>query len=188
MPYTNIDLPLPDSPVSVRLAYLDRGGKSDIGYLQRVRSMANLSPDLLQGMEQRYRAGLTIWPAQLAAHIDAPVTAIVSPPSSRPHLTTPYREALMAKFRRSADLTGRFERTGELRAGEGATAVELIAATRYRPAGDEGALDAFVIVDDVVAEGKSAAAIIALLRKSGVPETATIRLAAPLWLEKAGGG
>lgn len=130
-----------DSPVSVGLAYLDHGGTSDIGYLQRVRSMANLSPALLQDMERPYKAGLTAWPAQLFAHIESPVAALVSPRSSRPELTMPYREALMVRFQRAVDLTGRFERTGELRAGEGATVAELVDATRYRPAGDEGSLD-----------------------------------------------
>lgn len=186
MPFADIDVPLPDGPLHATLAYLSRDLSSDIGYLQRVRSMANLPPALLQGMEQRYRAGLAVWPAQLAAHIDAPVAAIVSPRSSRPELIEPYLQAMRDKFPVAVDLTGSFERTGEQRAGEGATVAELIAATSYRPAGDERSLDAIVIVDDVVAEGKSAAAVIALLRTAGVPETAKIRIAAPLWLGTAG--
>lgn len=182
MPTADVILPVPGAPLSVRLSYLDRGGSSDIGYLQRVRSMANVSGPILQGLEQRYKAGLAIWPFKLAAHVGSPVSAIVAPPSSRPELVAPYLGAVSNRFPGAIDLSGRFHRTGALRSGEGATLEALIAATTYQAAGDEGQFQSIVIVDDVVADGKTAATVIALLRAAGVPETATWHMAAPLWL------
>lgn len=182
MPTTDIILPVPGAALSVGLSYLDRGGVSDIGYLQRVRYMANVASPILEGMAQRYRAGLVMWASKLAAHVASPVAAIVAPPSCRPELVAPYLGAVSNRFPGAIDLSGRFHRAGAHRSGEGATVEALIAATTYQTAGDEGQFHSIVIVDDVVSEGKTAAAVIALLRASGVPATATWHMAAPLWL------
>ncbi len=186
MPTVEIDVPTPGNPTQVALTYLDKGGTSDVAYLQRVRSMAAVSGPLLAEAERRYRAMLPMWTRRLAAEIDGPISAILSPPSSRPELVRPYRDELLRKFPTAPDLTDRFQRTGTLRAGEGATVEQLIAATTYTPQHDEPGFDVVLIVDDVLAAGTSAALCLALLRTAGLRVDATLRVAAPLWLASAG--
>lgn len=182
MPLADIEVPMPGATLQVDLAYLDHGGTTDIGYLQRVRSMAAARGPTLARIEQRYHRMLPFWAPQLAVLIQAPVSAILSPPSSRPNLAAPYRLALTARFPEAVDLTGRFARPGTERAGEGATVHELIAATTYAVQGDESTFGVIVIVDDVVEAAKTVAASITLLRAAGVRADADFRVAAPLWL------
>lgn len=182
MPHTEIDLPLPGSKLRTKLTYLDHRGTSDIGYLQRIRSMANLHEERLLNMEQRYKAGLVVWPHKLAAQVDGPVTAIVSPPSSRPELIKPYRDELLAKFQSAIDLTERFRRPDAVSAGEGASGTDLLNAIRYQGQGDEAGFQTVLAVDDVVASGKTVGAVISKLRAAGMPKTSAVLIAAPLWL------
>ncbi len=182
MPTTELRLPLPDTAELVPLSYLSRDPAADIAYPQRVRSMAKVPAARLDPMKQRYHAGLTLWAGQLSAHIEAPVSAVVSPPSDHPELTSPYRDALLRAFPDAVDLTDRLVRSGSARAGQGAKYEELLAALDYTPRGDEGGFAGIVIVDDAVTTGTTAAALVTCLRNGGVPQTASFRIAAPLWL------
>lgn len=182
MPTTELHLPLPGAAELVPLCYLSRDPAADIAYPQRVRSMVKVQGARLDDMKLRYDAGLTLWAGQLSAHIEAPVSAVVSPPSDHPQLTSPYRDALLRAFPGAVDLTDRLARSGSAKAGEGAGFKDLLAALDYTPHGDESGLARIVIVDDVVKTGTTAAALIACLRNGGVPKTTSFRIAAPLWL------
>ncbi|MGO9362373.1 MAG: hypothetical protein ACLP02_02790 [Rhodomicrobium sp.] len=186
MPFENIELPAGPTTIPATLFYLTKDGASDIGYLQRVRSMKNVKGELLRDMEERYTQMTRTWSHQLASHIEGPVEAVVSPPSSRPYLAEPYRNAIRNKFAAAVDLTPRLTRSCEYFSGEGATFDAMMQAVSYESTGAEPQYRTLVIVDDILATGRTAALVVCKVRAAGFSDGAQIFVAAPLWLPGKG--
>jgi hypothetical protein len=105
------------------------------------------------------------------------------PPSSRPELLIPYRNALLTQHREAIDLSARLaQKNPHVSAGEGASLEDMLAAMTYDRRGDEARLTSLVIVDDVLASGNTSAAVIQLLRDAGLSQECQITLGCPLWL------
>lgn len=122
--------------------------------------------------------------ARLAGQLATNWDAVVAPPSSRPW-AIPYLAA-GKKLRAAVDLTSRFSRVGNVRSGEAGTCLDdLVASLTYSPGGDEPGFSKILFVDDVLAAGKTFAAIIQLLRRHGLPHEAEFQIGVPLWLPTA---
>jgi len=93
--------------------------------------------------------------------------AVVSPPSSRSD-ALPYRLAINA-HRGAHDLTANFSRRGEVRIGANDTTMkQAVAELSYSPDGTEAAITSLLIVDDVLASGRTVAAIVHHLLDAGM--------------------
>ncbi|MCH4561084.1 phosphoribosyltransferase [Mesorhizobium jarvisii] len=138
----------------------------DLMYLQCIRSGTCKENS---AAAQHYRAKRWKYVDELAELIESAglqYDAVVSPPSSRTD-AVPYRDKLLRTG--VLDLSDRFKRVDGISAGHGATVDELIAATEYAAAGDEGDISSLLFVDDSVSKGTTIAAILHHLRKAGLP-------------------
>jgi hypothetical protein len=106
----------------------------------------------------------------------------VSPPSSRPELIEPYRAAFQTKFPDARDLSGLLTRDVDVRSGEGTSIQELAEAVSVGSLTDRASLHSLLIIDDVMAAGKSVTVVIRKLRQVGLPEACAVTIACPLWM------
>jgi hypothetical protein len=195
VPTQNFHLPT-EPEITVTLVYLCKWSESDgcpggLMYLQGIRtgSLAAVSPSgrpedaaesrTYSSLRDRHVARLTV-------EVSEPVLAVISPPSRHSELTLPYRDAVKKRFPHATDLTDRFKRAENVSAGESASLTDLVNALTYHPGGDEGTFSSLLIIDDVFARGRTAAALVKRLREAGLPENCTITIAAPLWLPREG--
>lgn len=149
--------------------------------LQSLRSGA-MKPNSL--VAQQYFAMERFHAARLAAQLSKNWDAVAAPPSSR-LWAGPYLDAAK-KLHAAVDLTPRFTRSGSVRSSEPTTSLdEVVASLSYKPGGDESAFRSILFIDDVIASGKTVAAIVRLLRQHGVPFGAVLQVAAPLWIPAA---
>ena len=159
----------------------------NFAYLQGVRSGA-LVASAPGGDQERsaaaveYRALEKIYCSHLAARMPADFDAILSPPSDHPSHAEPYRLMIREKKEAALDVTGSFERVGPTRAGLGGTPQQLLASMTYFPCGAESSWMHIVIVDDIMKQGTTVAAIIMLLRQHGLSPNCKVTVACPLWL------
>ena len=110
-----------------------------------------------------------------APHVDA----VVSPPSSR-NDADPYREAILRILPpRTIDLTTNFSRNGSVKSGDAATTLsQLINNMSYAPCGLESSIGSLVIVDDLIAQGKTVAALLDHIRHAGLKQSADVTVVA----------
>lgn len=122
-------------------------------------------PKLLQVLLQEIEAS--------GIHFDA----IVCPPSSGNDVR-PYREAIYSSWS-AKDFTATFSRVGKIKAQNAATTVDDLVEREFvhTPNGCESMIRSLLIVDESIATGKSAAALVQLLRRAGMPADAQIHIA-----------
>jgi glutamine phosphoribosylpyrophosphate amidotransferase len=155
--------------------------------LQGIRqgTLRVINPDPEQtAIAHRYHAQKHRFFPALAAKVPGPIDAVLSPPSSLPNQAEPYLKAIKAKHAGAVDLTSRFTRTGNARAGQGASVCDVAKGLNYLPAGDERNIRRLVIVDDTFNTGTTAAAVVKVLRQQGLAEDCEVIVASPLWLAK----
>ena len=80
-------------------------------------------------------------------------------------------------------MTALLTRTGDARAGEGASIDQFIAELSYKATGMEAEFSRVVIVDDTFTTGATAAAIMEVLRSNGVRKDCEVVIACPIWLD-----
>jgi predicted amidophosphoribosyltransferase len=107
---------------------------------------------------------------------------VVSPPSRFDH-ARPYREAILRRMPGAVDLTGDFTRREGTYAGCGHSLPALRRALAFRPRLPLRSQTSVLIVDDILWQGKTAAAVLHHLRRAGLPDSARIALACPLWID-----
>jgi hypothetical protein len=189
VPDETITIPLndPDAHISVRVVALHKGkGAGPFDYFQSMRSglLKRLSADPEDTETARaYHRNKERYFAMLANAVPTDADAVISPPSRMPWQAEPYRQAILSKNPKAADLTPQVTRTGKTFAGEGATIEAVAAGLNYAPTGQEHTIRRLVIVDDTLTTGTTAAAIVEVLRTHGLPAECEIVIACPLWLD-----
>ena len=103
--------------------------------------------------------------------------AIVCPPSSS-NDAEPYRSAILDKWP-VTDLTATFTRNGRMKAQSSETTVDDLVKSEFvhKPNGYEPVIRSILIVDEAIATGKTAAALLELLRRAGMPVCAQVSIA-----------
>lgn len=145
-----------------------------------VSAKLGMRPETIARRERDYASRLV----SFAAHFSEPMDVLVSPPSTRPELIVPYRQALSKKFPDAIDRTEAFTSDGSVSSTHGASYEELLASISYKPFGDESKLNSIVIVNDVLARGRTVAAIIHRLKEAELSPTCSITIACPLWVRR----
>jgi hypothetical protein len=184
------EVPFQNAELEITVLALHRG-RSDLGafsYLQGIRSgvLARVrggDPET-SAVAISYHAMKCIYYQGLADLVDFEPDAILTPPTSRPELSTPYFDAVYSKHKNAVDLTTRFSRLPSATAGTGTSVDEFISQLTYVPSGDESRFKTLLIVDDVLARGTTVAAIVRKLREFGLPLECKIFVACPLWIEQ----
>lgn len=125
--------------------------------------------------EQLYRTVVPKLQQALVQEIEAAgiqFDAIASPPSSGDD-AVPYREAILKRWP-VVDFTDTFTRRGKFKAQTTTTTIDDLVQHEFVhvPNGREPSIRSILIVDESVATGKSAAALIRLLRRAGMPADA----------------
>lgn len=190
MPIYEVTVPRSDPRYRVTLAFVEgytkpHAGESSLVYLNRVR----LFPAIVRGseLEQRYNADLPQHRRAfraLLATIDA--TMIVGTPSSRPFVLDYLAEA-QALFPEAVDLTSLFTKAQSQSGGRAESLASFLPAIAFDAAGLGDVCDGnILIIDDVIANGTTAAAVIARLDKAGLVADRRIVIAAPLCGTRAG--
>jgi uracil phosphoribosyltransferase len=127
--------------------------------------------DAYHSQKKRYAEQLA---TEVVSVIAAP-DAVVKPPSRRDDADV-YLDAIVQLT--GARTLGGFSRKGAFRAGDSSTTLEdMIYELDYLPDGKEHEIKSIVIVDETVADGKTAAAMLHHLRKHGLSEAAQVTLA-----------
>jgi hypothetical protein len=182
-----IRVPVCDPRFEVRVFALHKGRDAGpFAYLQAARQGTHrvLGKDLEQmAVAIQYKQNLPRYKANLAAAIDGPLDAFLSPRSDHPWQAEPYREALANRFRNAVDLTDSFSRSGLARAGTGAKLGDVVASLAYKSTAREKNFQRIAIVDDTFTRGVTVTATVIHLRQHGLPEECHIVVACPLWLD-----
>lgn len=149
------------------------------GALQSLRS-GLIRPD--GDLAKQYLAMAPFYGRQFAAQLSGAWQAVVAPPSSH-DFAKPYLTAILERTN-ALDLTQRFTRAGPVRssADPPPALAELAESISYAPEADESGIRSLLFIDDVFASGRTLAALLQHLRKSGLPADCTVQAAAPLWL------
>jgi|SRR5581483_3006842 len=171
--------------IDVDLYHVQEGTLSDLGYLQRVRSVPVELQTKQWFLDLKERYGRLVQPScfKLRELINGPFDGIISPPSSRPELIQPYRDVLRTKFG-ARDLTNHVHSDGSVKAGDKGTTVEQIEASLSVDAIDSiETISSLLVVDDVVAEGKTLTALVRKLVASGLNRRTKISCACVLWVK-----
>jgi hypothetical protein len=134
---------------------------------------------LTDGIEAPYQAKLWLYKNSLVKELEnlgVKFDAIASPKSD--HLDAePYRQAVLNGCS-VLDLTENFTRTGEKKAADTSTTLDdMMSEIVYAADGVESKLRSVLIVDDSIASGKTAAAMITKLRDAGLPPDARVVIA-----------
>ena len=162
---------------------------SDLGFLQHARSglLVVMSPDGRPEnapIAKRYDANLKKFTRSLADIVEQGMAgrhpdAIVELPSTR-NFNKPYTAEILTRFPAARDLTLIVDRHGNVKSGEDASFDEVLADTFIHGTDGLDTLKTVLLVDDILAEGKTAAAIVDRLREAGLSSKARIVLAVPL--------
>ncbi|NNF29275.1 MAG: hypothetical protein HKN73_18765 [Gemmatimonadetes bacterium] len=193
MAIRQLAIPTDESGFKVELAYLERwspatGPGSPLTYL--VRGGRSAGPvagppeaDGDDGAETEYQRNLPLYRRDFGEMLeDRAYELVLSPPSRRRDLE-PYRQEVVARGIARTDLSHLLRRTG--------------AGTSRHQSFDQliGALDfdgdttltgtrSLLIVDDYFVTGRTAAAVLSLLRSHGFPTDADVTVACPLWVDQ----
>jgi len=179
-------IPLNDPMFRVRVIALYKGREpGPFAYLQGMRTgslkAVKSDPEETEVACLYHRKERTYF-AMLATAIPGPVDAILSPPSGMTWQAEPYRRAIADVYPKAVDLTDAVSRTGEARAGKGASIKEVVAHLLYKSSGREKEFRRLVIVDDTFTTGTTTAAIVSLLASHGLSKACEVIVACPLWL------
>lgn len=156
---------------------LERNPSGHFGYLHHVVQFAE-RPDLLLTSRQRYDGRLSFGRLQLADLVPSGFQALIAPPSRRPELRQPWIDSIKAKHHHLADLSDRFSRNDEARAGEGQ---DVFKGLEYAAQSDEPSFKALLIVDDVIHTGGTAWCVREKMLQSGLSKDCRFFIVAPLF-------
>lgn len=180
--FKSVKVPVPGEDFDLSSVWLDQysdgKSKTSLKFLQWSRSGVKYAlPGQLEEYQKAYEADLikhqlNFKEALKAVNWDLLVVA----PSSRP---------FASHFAHAAREIGNqpiviFEKVAKASATTGCSVSELEASLTFNSSLDLSCFSAVLIVDDVLADGNTAAAIIVRLRKSGLNENAQIMLAVAL--------
>lgn len=173
MPTTSFELP---ANRAVQLIYGAKYPNGGTIYLQGIRSKlideeAEIAREY-HGMSRIYAERLA---QEVVAHINNEVT-IAMPPSSRRDGEL-YRDALLMRLN-ARDISDRFTRKGNIKASEGHSIEKMIDEFEYRFGGDESQIQNLLIIDESIASGATAAALLAHLSNAGLRQDCTVFVAA----------
>jgi hypothetical protein len=182
-----VAVPLSDPRLKVRVITLHKAKTpGPFRYLQGMRQgtlkVISADPEVTEPA-RTYHQNKQKYFAMLVDAVPGPIDAVLSPPSSMAWQAEPYRKAIAAAHPEAADLTEAMGRTGNARAGEGASFEDVLGGLSYKPTGLEKDFRRFVIVDDTFTTGTTAATVVMLLRQHGLPDECEVILACPLWLD-----
>lgn len=152
----------------------------DMIYLQSMRS-GRMKEDSLaargyKGMARVHAGRL----ADLVRDKVPPFDAVVSPPSKRADADV-YRNEIV-KGIAVRDLTPGFSRKGKISAGTASSVAEVVDEFDYQPAGGESDIKSLLIVDESVSSGRTIAAVLDHLRRTGLSNDCIVCIAAAAWL------
>jgi hypothetical protein len=102
--------------------------------------------------------------------------AVLIPPSSRPD-AVPFKNAITTRWPTARDITSTFDRSGVTKAADPHGSEIMVNELMHAPDGKENDIKSLLIVDESVAEGKTAAAIVHHLRAAGMPKETKVTLA-----------
>lgn len=101
---------------------------------------------------------------------------VVMAPSSRKD-AVPFMAAIVQRWPKARDITSTFVRQGVAKAGDPGGAEVIAKEIVHSPDGRAKDIKSLLIVDEAVAEGKTATAIIERLRAAGMPKEAKVTIA-----------
>jgi glutamine phosphoribosylpyrophosphate amidotransferase len=163
----------------VTLAYLAKPPNiGDLIYLQSIRSGILKPGSLVIPAHETMVTFKYSIQLRTETQLDS-VDAVASPPSTRTD-AAPYREKFAGIA--SIDITERFSRRAPFKAGTSNDLDEVRASMSYASAGDESNLRSILIVDDILASGRTVSGMVSHLREAGASYLNEIYVAAPLWL------
>ena len=182
-----VAVPLLNPRLKVRVVALAKSKTSGpFTYLQGMRQgtlkAVNADPEDTE-VARAYHRDEQKYVSMLARAVPGPVDAVLSPPSRMAWQAEPYRHAIAAAHAQPVDLTAALIRSGNARAGEGASFEDVLGGLSYKPSGQEMTFRRMVIVDDTFTTGTTAAAIVVLLQKHGLQDECEVIFACPLWLD-----
>ena len=134
----------------------------------------------IETVERLYRSKKFLYQAGLVKEIEQSglnFDTIICPPSSAGD-AQPYRDAILDRWPVN-ELSDTFTRRGNFKAQDDETSVEDLVERElvHSPDGSEPLIKSLLIVDESLARGRTAAAMIALLRRAGMPDDARISIA-----------
>lgn len=176
----NHDLELPTGE-TVSFVFLRKyPNLGDMIYLQSVRS-GKLDHTSL--VAQSYKSMAKIYARQLAravVNIELRFDAVVVPPSKRSGVDV-YRNAVVERLG-VRDMTNGFSRKGMASAATASSVSEMIEEFDYVAFDGESEIKSLLIVDELVASGKTYAAVLHHLREAGLTRDCKITVATAAWL------
>ena len=182
MAIQQLAIPTDESGFKVELAYLERWSPEspdDTPLAFLVRSDASRSG--ASPWAEAYRQNLPGYTRDFGEMLgDRSYELVVSPPSSRRDLD-PYREAVVSRGIARTDLTD-FVRRSRDASARSQSFDELVGALSLTGAPPVDSARSLLIVDDYFVTGRTAAALLSVLRSHGFPADGGVTVACPLWL------
>ena len=191
MAIRQLAIPTHESGFKVELAYLERwspssGAGSPLTFLAR-GSRGGVPDDQAseaggEAIEAEYQRNLPLYRRDFGEMLgDRAYELVLSPPSRRRDLE-PYRQEVVARGIAKKDLSHLLRRTS---AGPSRhqSFDQLIDALDFDGSSSLNGSRSLLIVDDYFVTGRTAAAVLSLLRSHGFPATADVTIACPLWVD-----
>lgn len=196
MAIRQLAIPTDESGFKVELAYLERwspasGRGGPLTYLVRgsrsVRSGEGESgAEVEKGVETEYHKNLPLYRRDFGEMLgDRAFELVLSPPSRRRDLE-PYRQEVVARGIARTDLSHLLRRKSE-GTSRHQSFDQLIGALDFDGSTTLEGIRSLLIVDDYFVTGRTAAAVLSLLRSHGFPPDADVTVACPLWVDQREG-
>jgi hypothetical protein len=189
MAASTINLNLGSQTYAAEFIYVDEygpgvskpGTTTGLAYLHRVRQLGPDYPGSELAKHHYYSRVERVASEMLASYMNGrKFDAVLSPPSRRAD-AEPYRKAILAAVG-APDWTPAFSRASGASAGETPSCDEIFRALTFSPPSGIGAVRSVLMVDDVLASGTTACAVLRHLRAAGMSADAAFVVAAPLWV------
>jgi hypothetical protein len=189
-------IPTDESGFKVELAYLERwsplsGPGSPLTYLARgSRSRPDDDSEGPEnsggnGVEAEYQRNLPLYRRDFGEMLeDRAFEVVLAPPSRRADLE-PYLNEVVSRGIARNDLSHRLRRK-EPGTSRHQSFDQLIDALDFEGDGTLANARSLLIVDDYFVTGRTAAAVLSLLRSHGFPTDADVTVACPLWVDSQG--
>lgn len=184
MAIQRLAIPTDESGYKVELAYLERWGPGTDGTTPLAflaREVSEADPEV----EDAYHKNLAEYRRDFGEMLeDRAFELVLSPPSSRRDLD-PYRDEIVSRGIARRDLSGHLSRTRPTSARR-QSFDQLIDALAFEGAPPIAGARSLLIVDDYFVTGRTAAALLSLVRSHGFPLDGQVTVACPLWLDRSG--
>ena len=178
-------IPTDESGFKVELAYLERWRpgqeeKTPLSFLAR-----KSSPETDEEMADAYQRNLPLYRRDFGELLgDRAFELVLSPPSRRSDLD-PYRNEVVSRGIARTDLSHHFSRS-EPRSSRRNSFDQLIDALSFDGDPSLARARSLLIVDDYFVTGRTAAALLSILRSHGFPADGEVTVACPLWVDRTG--